>query len=267
MPKIKVDDISINFELDGDGLPVVFINGLTMTATGWAYQIGPFSEKYKALRYDCRGQGESDKPGEPYTQQMHAEDLSGLMNELGIEKAHIIGLSNGGMIAQHFALMFPEKTGALVLVDTCSYVGKLLELTVQSWIRATESGGNDLRYDVFLPQIFSESFIENNGEMIKSMKEFSATVNNPEAVINLAKASMSHDLREEVSKIKAPTLIVVGEEDILIPPRYSRELNQEIEGSELLVIEGSGHVPPIEKPDVFNTKVLEFLGKHNGLLA
>lgn len=266
MPEIKANSVSINYELDGGGPAVVFINGLTMTLAGWAYQVKPFSERYRVLRYDCRGQGGSEKPRTPYTQEMHAEDLNALLSNLGIEKAHIIGLSNGGMIAQHFALKYPQKTGALVLVDTCSFVGKLLELAVESWIRATEIGGNDLRYDVFLPQIFSEKFIEKNEEPIKNMKEFSSAVNNPGAVINLARASIKHELRSEVSKIKSPTLIVVGEEDILIPPRYSRILNEEIENSELVILKDCAHVPPIEKPEEFNNLVLGFLKKNDNLL-
>ena len=263
MPPIKTNSININYELDGKGPVVVFINGLTMTTAGWVYQIKPFTERYRVLRYDCRGQGDSDKPTEEYSQEIHTEDLYHLLLCLDIEKAHIIGLSNGGMIAQHFALKYPEITGALVLVDTCSYVGKLLELTVLSWIKATEAGGNDLRYDVLLPQIFSESFIENNLELIKNMKEFSSEINTPEAVVNLAKASISHDLRSEVSNIKSPTLIIAGEQDILIPPRYSRILNEEIENSELVIIKDCAHVPPIEKPDEFNSIVLDFLYKHD----
>ena len=116
MPGIKVNSININYETDGSGPAVVFINGLTMTLAGWAYQIQPFSKSYSLLRYDCRGQGGSEKPLEPYTQEMHAEDLNALLTSLGIEKAHIVGLSNGGMIAQHFALKYPEKTGAIVAI-------------------------------------------------------------------------------------------------------------------------------------------------------
>lgn len=262
MPLINVNSININYELEGRGPVVVFINGLTMTTAGWAYQMKPFTDRYSVLRYDCRGQGGSDKPVEEYSQEIHAEDLYQLLRALDIDIAHIVGLSNGGMIAQHFALRYPEMTDALVLVDTCSFVGKLLELTVRSWIRATEAGGNDLRYDVLVPQVFSESFIENNEELIENMKEMSSEINTPQAVINLAIASMSHDLRGKVSGIKSPTLIIAGEEDILIPPRYSRALNEEIENSELVIIKGCAHVPPIEKPDEFNTVVLDFLQKH-----
>ena len=262
MPKLYVNSVNINYEIEGEGEVVVFINGLTMTLAGWAYQLRDFTQKYRVLRYDCRGQGGSDKPEDEYTQELHAEDLSVLLGRLDIDKAHLIGLSNGGMIAQHFALKYPEKTNSLVLVDTCSYVGKLLELTVHSWIKATEAGGNDLRYDVLLPQIFSESFVENNLELIKSMKEFSAQVNSPQSVINLARASSKHDLRSRVSQIKSPTLIISGEEDILIPPRYSKILNSEITDSELVIIKDCAHVPPIEKPEEFNSIVLEFLSKH-----
>ena len=263
MPLTEINSININYELEGRGPVVVFINGLTMTTAGWAYQMKPFTDCYSVLRYDCRGQGASDKPSEEYSQEIHTEDLYQLLRALDINRAHIIGLSNGGMIAQHFALKYPEMTGALVLVDTCSYVGKLLELTVLSWIRATEIGGNDLRYDVLLPQVFSESFIENNEELIKAMKEFSSEINTTEAVINLAKASMNHDLRDHVSEIKSPTLIIAGEEDILIPIKYSRVLNEQIENSELVIIKDCAHVPPIEKPEEFNSIVLDFLHKYD----
>lgn len=267
MPHLNINSVNINYELEGKGPVVIFINGLTMSLNGWAYQMKPFNERYRVLRYDCRGQGGSDKPDQQYSQDMHADDLNNLLQGLGIEKAHIIGLSNGGMIAQHFALKYPEKTGALVLADTCSYVGKLLELTVYSWIKATEAGGNDLRYDVLLPQIFSESFIANNQELITNMKEFSSQINSPRAVINLAKASIKHDLKDKVAEIKSPTLIIAGEEDILIPPRYSKMLNEQIENSELAIIKDCAHVPPIEKPDEFNSIVLEFLKKHDNKAA
>ena len=266
MPLIKVNSININYELEGRGPVVVFINGLTMTAAGWANQIKPFTERYRVLRYDCRGQGGSDKPEKEYSQEIHAEDLRLLLEKLELNKAHIIGLSNGGMIAQHFVLKYPDKTGALVLVDTCSYVGKLLELTIYSWIRATEADGNNLRYDVLLPQIFSENFIANNQGLIKTMKEFSSEVNSPRAVINLAKASMKHNLTNRISQIKSPTLIIAGAEDILIPPRYSKILNEELENSELVIIKDCAHVPPIEKPAEFNSLVLDFLDKHDHLI-
>jgi len=266
MPRIKINDISLNYEIDGKGPAVVFINGLTMDVNGWFFQVSHFSERYKVLRYDCRGQGQSDKPDMEYSQEMHADDLKKLMDRIGIQKAHVIGLSNGGMIAQHFAVKYPEKVGALVLVDTCSYIDVMLELILKSWIKATELGGSELRYDVALPALFAEGFVKKNLDNIMALREISIKNNPPKAVINLANACLKHNINNRISGIKAPTLIIVGEEDILIPPKYSRILHEKIKGSKLVIMKECGHVPPIEKPEEFNRTALGFLKEHDGLL-
>ncbi len=267
MPRIKIDSIELQYEISGYGPPVVFINGLTMDLNGWLLQVDAFSKKYRMVRYDCRGQGDSDKPDTEYSQEQHAEDLAGLLDMLEVPKAHLVGLSNGGMIAQHFALRYPEKTGALVLVDTCSYVDTLLNLIITSWIRAAEAGGSGLRYDVALPYLFSEDFTRKNLDRILAMKEMNLARNPVNAVVNLSKASMRHDLRDRVSEIAAPTLIMVGEEDILVPLKYSRILREKIENSTLVTLRSCGHVPPIEKPDEFNRIVMNFLKDHDSLLV
>ncbi|HSE83751.1 MAG TPA: alpha/beta fold hydrolase [Thermodesulfobacteriota bacterium] len=267
MPRIKINGINLNYELDGEGPTVVFIIGLTMDVNGWFLQVQPFSEKYRVLRYDCRGQGQSDKPDMDYSQEMHADDLKSLMDKLGIQKTHVIGISNGGMIAQHFTLRYPEKVGALVLADTCSYIDVLLNLIVQSWIKAAETGGSELRYDVSLPVIFSEDFLRQNLSNIQLMKEFSINNNPPRAVINLANACLKHNVNDRISDIKAPTLILYGEEDILIPLKYSKLLHEKIKGSRLVILKNCGHVPPIEKPEEFNSTVINFLKNYDSLIS
>lgn len=267
MPRAKIDSIEIQYEISGYGPPVVFINGLTMDLNGWLLQIDAFSKKYRMVRYDCRGQGDSDKPDSEYTQELHADDLAGLLEKLEIPRAHLVGLSNGGMIAQHFALRYPEKTGALVLVDACSHVDTLLKLIVMSWIESAEAGGSGLRYDVALPYLFSEGFMSMNLDRILAMKEMNLARNPVKAVVNLSKASMRHDLKDRVSEITAPTLILAGEEDILIPLRYARMLREKIKNSTLVTLKNCGHAPPIEKPDEFNRIVMNFLKNHDGLLV
>lgn len=267
MPRIKIDSIELQYEISGYGPPVVFINGLTMDLNGWLLQVDAFSKKYRMVRYDCRGQGDSDKPDSEYSQEQHAEDLARLLGKLEVPRAHLVGLSNGGMIAQHFALRYPEKTGALVLVDTCSYVDTLLHLIITSWIRAAEGGGSGLRYDVALPYLFSEDFTRTNLDRILAMKEMNLARNPVKAVVNLSKASIRHDLKDRVSEIAAPTLILAGEEDILVPLKYSRILREEIKHSTLVTLKNCGHVPPIEKPDEFNRIVMNFLKDHDSLLV
>lgn len=266
MPRVKINSIELHYEISGYGPPVVFINGLTMDVNGWLLQVEPFGRKYRVLRYDCRGQGASDKPDGEYSQELHAEDLKNLLDKLEIPRAHLIGLSNGGMIAQHFALRYPEKTGALVLVDTCSHVDTILELIITSWIKSAEAGGSGLRYDVALPYLFSESFAKMNLDKMRASKEMNLAINPAESTIRLAKASIRHDLRDRVAEIKAPTLIISGDEDILVPPKYSRILREKIKNSTLVTLKGCGHVPPIEKPEEFNSIVMSFLKDYDSLL-
>lgn len=267
MPRLSVNSINLNYELEGNGSVVVFINGLTMDVNGWYFQVQEFSKRHRVLRYDCRGQGKSDKPDMEYSQTMHAEDLKNLMQKLDIQKAHLVGLSNGGMIAQHFALNFPEKVGALVLVDTCSYIDTLLDSIIRVWINAAQIGGSEFRYDVSIPFIFSEDFIKKNKETLAQMKKISSEVNPANAIINLAKGCLIHNTSDRLSEIKVPTLIIVGEEDILIPMKYSKLLNEGIKGSRLAIIKGCGHAPPIEKPEEFNRIVLDFLSEYDPIAA
>lgn len=266
MPRVKINSISLYYEIDGAGSTIIFINGLTMDTNAWLLQVPTFSKRHKVIRYDCRGQGQSDKPEIEYSQEMHADDLINLMDKLDIHKAHLVGLSNGGMIAQHFAIKYPDRIGALALVDTCSYIDTLLDTIVRVWIKATEIGGSELRYDATIPFIFSENFIKKNQANISAMKQHSIEINPPKAVINLANACLKHNITDRLSEIKAPTLIIVGEEDILIPPKYSKLLNEKIFGSKLVIMKKCGHVTTLEKPEEFNNIVLEFLKDKDSLL-
>lgn len=267
MPLARVNGVSINYELEGTGPPLVFINGLTMDLNGWAEQAGFFAPRYTVLRYDCRGQGRSTKPAHPYTPGLHAGDLAALLDTLGIRRAHVVGLSNGGMVAQHLAVSSPGVLGALVLVDTCSHVGACLRAVLESWVGAVKAGGNALRFDVSLPLIFSEGFIRRNRVNIAMMREHTVRYNSPSAVINLARGSMEHALGERVGEITSPVLVLHGAEDILIPPSYAHELSGAIPGSRLVIMEGCGHVPHYEFPEGFRDVVMGFLEAHDGLLG
>ncbi|TET86915.1 MAG: alpha/beta fold hydrolase, partial [Desulfobacteraceae bacterium] len=115
MPKIKVQDIDLYYEIHGEGYPMVLIRGLGSNADHWYTQTPVFSSRYRVVSFDNRGIGRSDKPNEPYTISMMADDTVGLMDALGILRAHILSLSMGGMIAQEIALKYPEKVESLVL--------------------------------------------------------------------------------------------------------------------------------------------------------
>lgn len=259
MPRIKLSEVSINYELDGSGETVALLNGLTMDVNGWIGQVGEFSKHFKVLRHDCRGQGKSDKPDMPYTHELLAKDLNELMDRLGIVRAHLVGISNGGMIAEVFALNYPERVSKIVLVDTTSRISPILDRTLDAWIAAAHAGGIALLFDIALPSLFAESFIEKNAELIKTLKELSIERNTPQAVINLARGCKTLNVTERLNEINKPTLIIHGEEDILIPLKHAVLLHEKIKGSTLRVIKDCGHVPPVEKPEEFNRIVIEFL--------
>ncbi len=267
MPTVETNDITLNYEQEGTGEDVVFINGLTMDLNGWHLQVSDFARRFRLLRYDCRGQGRSDKPSGAYTHSIHARDLLGLLDALGIEKAHLVGLSNGGMIAIRFALEYPERVDRLVLVDTTCRITPLLRLMLEAWIKVCRAGGVPLLFDVALPVLFSDRYVAENREQIALMKKLSIERNEPEAVVRLAEGCMGFDASARVGEISRPTLIVHGEEDILIPPRHAHALHDAIAGSELHIVGGAAHVPIIEKPDEFNDVVIRFLEASGGAAA
>lgn len=260
MASAHVNGIFIHYKVTGSGENIVFINGMSANRTSWVYQEEIFARKYQVLTYDCRGQGLSEKPEEPvYLPSDGADDLAALLDELGIKKTHIVGLSYGGAIAQHFAIKYPMKLSALVLVDTFSYVEPLLKAVCEGWILAIEEGSSVLRFDVALPWVFGEEFIKEKPEIVQNIRKMS--IENPsEPLISLIKGSLAQNTTKDLHRIKAPTLVIAGENDILVPKKYSKILCDNIPNARLAVIEGCGHVPPIEKPMGFNEIVLGFLG-------
>lgn len=143
MAKFSVNGVNLYYELHGPpSAPVLVLNnGVIMNAaTSWVFQQAVLAKHYRLLQYDCRGQGQSDHPDGPYSMEMHADDLAELLGALGIDKAHVAGISYGGEVAQAFALKYPQKTICLILADTVSEVQPELRYIVDGWTDALRSG-------------------------------------------------------------------------------------------------------------------------------
>jgi pimeloyl-ACP methyl ester carboxylesterase len=261
MPRAEIAGIDIYYEERGEGSPLVFLGGLAQETRAWRPQVSFFSARgFRVIAYDTRGQGGSDRPERPddYTIRHHLSDLFGLFDHLGVDRADLVGLSHGGMIAQSAAIEAPERVSYLVLADTSAYVGRLLKEIFIGWIRALESGGGSLYFDVSLPWVLSERFIESNLPLIETLREQSKKLA-VEPLIHLIQANSDFDLRERIATIGSRTLVLCGEEDRLTPPSCSKFLLEKIRTSELILFPGVGHCPPLETPDAFNRTVLEFL--------
>lgn len=263
MSTININGINIYFELHGpeDAPVLVLNNGIIMNAaTSWVYQTKTLSKRYRLLQYDCRGQGQSEHPESPYSMEGHADDLSALLGALGIEDAHIAGISYGGEVAQAFALKYPDMVRSLILMDTVSEVSDELRLVIQSWVDALKTGNALAFFNATAPWNFSPEFIANNTALLEDAKKRYPLLDFP-AVIRLCEAFFEVDFTERLNEIKVPACIMVGELDQLKGTRYAEILKKNISHAEYHVLTGAGHASCWERPQEFNSIVLGFLAK------
>lgn len=263
MPKTNVNDVNLYYELHGpENAPVLVLNnGLIMNAaTSWVFQTKALAKHYRVLQYDCRGQGQSDHPTDPYSMDIHADDLSALLDALGVDAAHMAGISYGGEVAQAFGLKYPSKTRSLILIDTVSEVGPELRLVIESWVDALKAGDPIGFFHATVPWNFSPAWIEQNVSILEDAKKRYDLLDFP-AVINLCEAFFAVDFTDRLSEIEIPTCIIVGELDLLKGLSYAKILKEAIPHAELHILEGAGHASCWERPQEFNSIILGFLAK------
>jgi pimeloyl-ACP methyl ester carboxylesterase len=191
----------------------------------------------------------------------HADDLAGLLDALGIEKAHIAGISYGGEVAQAFVLAYPERTRSLALIDTVSEVGQELRLVVESWVDALKTGDPLAFFHATVPWNFSAEFIANSAALLEDAKGRYALLDFP-SVLRLCEAFFQVNFTSRLKEIEAPTCIMVGDQDLIKGPRYARLLKQHIRHAEYHLLVGAGHASCWERPHEFNSILLGFLAKH-----
>jgi 3-oxoadipate enol-lactonase len=264
MPKIRVNSIEIYYELQGQsGKPVLVLNnGILMNAaSSWVFQKEALAQNFRLLLYDCRGQGQSDHPQSPYSMELHADDLAGLLTALGIEAAHIAGISYGGEVAQALTLKYPSRVKSLILADTVSQVEPALRIIVQSWLDAARRGDARAFFNVTVPWNFSPQFIAANPGLLKDARKRYDELDFP-AVVRLCECFLEVDFTSRLHEIQAPTCIVVGSADLLKGPEYALVLQQHLPQAELHILTGAGHASCWERPQEFNSVVLGFLAKN-----
>ena len=262
MPTIEANGVEIYYELHGreDADVLVLSNGVLMSTASWAYQTPVLSQHYRVLLYDCRGMWQSEHPPGPYSMEMHADDMAALMDGLGIETAHIAGVSYGGEISMVFALKYPEKTRSLIAGTAVSQVDPILEGIMGSWIAAARAKDPDLLLQVIYPVVFSEAWIADNQAALDLARERYEQLDY-DAFLELLLSFSRLDITGELHNITAPTLVIAGEEDLVKPRKYSEIIAREIPNAEFAVVPHSGHAVMWEKPGIFNSLILGFLAK------
>jgi len=265
MPKAHVNGIDVYYELHGpEGAPVLVLsNGILMTTASWMYQTPVLSRHYRLLLYDCRGQGQSEHPEGPYTMDLHATDLAGLLDALGIGAAHIAGISYGAELSLIFACRYPERTRSLIVASAVSEVRPLLRGIVQGWARAAALRDGDLLFDVSHTDNFSERWIAANAAVLEAARARYRQLDF-RAFEELCRAFLTLDVTGQLERITAPALVLVGELDTLKPRPYAEIIAGRIPGAEHVVVPGAGHALCWERPHEFNTLILGFLAKVEG---
>lgn len=270
----KVGSVELYYEEHGSGDPLLLIMGLAADSQAWMFQIPDFAARYRTIAFDNRGVGRSSKPVGPYTISEMADEAAALLDELAIPRAHVVGVSMGGMIAQELVLRHPGKVRGLVLA--CTYPEPDADVERHRQLSLSQFGGTVdaqgvMKVDVsainplmflqqLLPDVFNQEFIDR--ELPKLMQIFSGALQygfSMEAILGQVSAVMSHRATDRLREIKSPTLVITGDADRLVPPAGSDILAREIPGAKLVKIPGGSHGFNFETPDVFNREVLTFL--------
>jgi pimeloyl-ACP methyl ester carboxylesterase len=253
------------FEVHGEGPPLVLVMGIGYDATLWTLaQVPALSKKFRVVTFDNRDAGRSSKATGAYGTADMADDVAGLMDSLDLGRAHVLGLSMGGLIAQELALRHAGRVDRLVLSGCGAAPARVAfdPIRTWSWVKANDRNG-----EVFAGQqftwLFSSAFLRNREAVQQTIALLSSNPNpvGPEAYGRQAAAYLQHDALDRLERIGAPTLVVVGEQDLLTPPWVCREVASKIPGATFKVIQGDGssHLVPLERPNDFNELVTAFL--------
>ena len=263
MPTIQANGIQLYYEQhgwDNPGDVLVLSNGILMSTASWAYQTPVLSRHCRLLLYDCRGMWQSEHPPGPYSMEQHADDLAGLLDGLGVERAHIGGISYGAEVSMVFALRYPERTRSLILSSAVSQVDPLLRGMMAGWISAVRAKDADMLFEVTLPVNFSERWIVANPAALQAARQRYWNLD-MDAFLELLLSFSQLDITADLHRISAPALVMVGEEDILKPRRYAELIARELPASEFAVIPHAGHAVLWEQASVLNSLILGFLAK------
>ena len=258
--RIKANRIQINYELSGKkGAPVVVLShSLACSLVMWNPQMDDLSPHFQVLRYDMRGHGQSDVPSGPYTLELLAEDVIGLLDALHIDRIHFVGLSVGGMIGQSLALNHAKRLRSLALCDTASIVPQEAQPTWQERIERTRAEGMESQVNETMERWFTPAFLKQNPPMVGLIrKQILATP--VEGYLGCAEAIRRLSYLNRLSEIKLPTLIMVGEDDPGTPVSASKAIHERIHNSKLVILSSARHLCNVEQAEAFNAALLAFL--------
>ena len=261
--KILINNTYLGYDDHGIGLPILFLSAFPLNKTMWQGELITLlqDERYRLVALDWRGFGESEITGPISTMELYADDVAALMDSLGIQQAVICGLSMGGYAAFAFLRKYPKRACGLILADTRPGADTPeAQVNRENLARIAETQGAGAIADLQIPRLLSEYALQYHPEVEMLVRQMiaSATVQGIAAASRgMAQRVDSTDL---LAQISCPTLVIVGEQDVLTPPGLAQEYAAQIPNAQLAIITNAGHLSNLEQPEAFLQAVRGFLG-------
>jgi len=268
MPQVRVPDgTTISYDVFGrsDGEPLLMIQGLGADSRGWALQRLAFGRRFRCYAIDNRGVGRSDKPAGPYSLLDMAHDAIAVLDAEGVERAHVLGASMGGVISQIIGVEYPERVRSLVLACTAARHHDWRRELLSEWRDQVEAKGMQGLSEGALEWLVGPRLRKRFGVWLNLLARV-LLQSPPEPFMAQIDAILAFpdEMRFELAACAAPTLVIVGSQDALTPQGDSEEIHELIDDSRLVVLSGAAHGLMAETPNAFNARVLEFLVEVGG---
>ena len=266
MPKVKVNDITMNYDQQGTGEPLILIPSLTADHACYAFQVAEYAKHFTCVSLDLRGTGESDKPAGAYSIDLLADDIAGFMQAVGIPTAHISGLSLGAATGMWLAAKYPDKVKSLSLHSGWTKTDPFIKTVVEGWQVTAKALGSvaEMVIQGIVPWCFTPELYATRPDYIQSLADFvrSRPAQPLAAFIQQSNAVIAHDAEAQLGRITAPTQITFGRHDLVTSTRFAERMTGNIRRSELIIFEGCAHAPIYENVEEFNQTTLAFLQRH-----
>lgn len=266
MPKVKAKNITMNYDQQGTGEPLILIPYLSADHACYAFQVAEYAKHFTCISLDLRGTGETDKPEGAYSTELLADDVAAFMQAAGIQKAHISGLSLGAATGMWLAAKYPDRVQSLSLHSGWPKTDLFLKTVVEGW-QVVANALQSVPETVILAAFtwcFTPELYAARPDYIQSLADFvrSRPAQPVAAFIQQSNAVIGHDAEAQLGRITAPTQITFGYSDLLTSTRFADRMVGRIRDSELVIFEGCAHAPIYEKVDEFNQKTVGFLQRH-----
>lgn len=268
MPKVKANNITLNYEEQGSGEPLILIPFLTADHACYTFQVAEYAKHFRCISLDLRGTGESDNPEGGYSTEVLADDVAAFMRVLGILRAHVSGLSLGAAVGMWLASKYPDTVKSLSLHSGWPKTDPYMRAVVECFQVMAKAMGSVPEMVILglFPWCLTPELYAAKADYVQSLAAFvrSRPAQSVASFMQQSNAVIAHDAEAQLSRITAPTQITFGRHDVATSTRFADRMKGKIRNHELLIFEGCAHAPIYESVEQFNGKTLQFLKRHAG---